>query len=260
MRLLLAAPALLAALLASGWARYQLAGRERPQRESLKEVLLVPPGAVIRRLDLGYHTLAADLLFIRANLYYGQHMLGDQQLPWLASFIDSLIEVDPDFRKAYEWGAMATVFYKRQIDHVPPELIQRANRILARGMQRFPGEHAFPMRIGYNLYYELGDTEAAIPYFVQAAAKPDAPEWLEAKLSDLLGKVGQRDLARRVLAELMVNTEDPQLAAAMRDRMDSLFGPGQRERVEAARRDLMEAWQARWAYLPYELFLLVRVP
>ena len=148
-----------------------------------KEVLLLPPGTVIRHIDLGYHGLAADLLFIRANLYYGHHMHTDEQTPWLADFIDSLLVVDPDFKKSYLWGAMVTLYFQRQVDSIPRSRIERANRILEKGMERFPKDSDFPAQIGYNLHYELGDPAASLPYFIQAASLPNAPEWLDEKFS-----------------------------------------------------------------------------
>ena len=69
---------------------------------------MVPPGRVLRQLDLGFHSMMADMMFIRANLYYGKHILTDEQLPWLDNFNDVLLDLDPDFKKAYFWAAMVT--------------------------------------------------------------------------------------------------------------------------------------------------------
>jgi tetratricopeptide (TPR) repeat protein len=241
-------------------ARVQLTERADEPIAGLKEVLLVPPGEVIRQIDLGHHSLAADLLFIRANLYYGQHLMSDEQLPWLNDFVEALLTVDPDFKKAYLWSALATVYYQRQIEFVPRELIDRANRILARGQRRFPQDPAFPMRIAFNLYYEAGDAEAALPYFAQAASLPGAPDWLESKLIDLYTKRGSLELARQVLSTVVLSTDDPNLNQAMQDRLAHLMTPEQRRQVADARQALMDQRRDRWGYLPFDLFLVVRDP
>ncbi len=253
--------ALLCALLClTGWARARLYGLPRSTTAGLKEVLLVPPGRVIRQVDLGYHSLAADLLFIRANLYYGQHLYTDEQLPWISDFVEVLLQVDPDFKKSYLWGALATTYYKREIDFVPRALVDRANRILERGMRRFPGDHRFPMRIAFNHYYEIGDRNAALPYFHQAAGLPGAPDWLQAMLVDLYTKEGSKDLARQILKSLVMSEDDPNLSKAMKDRLAHLMSPGERQAVESARAALMDEWRADYVALPFDLFLVVREP
>jgi tetratricopeptide (TPR) repeat protein len=250
----------LACLLVVGAGRYHLHVLPKDGEAIGKEVLLAPPGKVLRRLDLGWHSLAADLLFIRANLYYGHHILSDEQLPWLASFIDTLLELDPDFRKVYLWGAMVTVHNKRVIEFVPEDLIQRSTSILKMGMRRFPEDHRFPMRIAFNYYYELGDADQAIPYFERAARIPGAPDWLKKKLVDLYSTKGRLKLARQTLAELIMETEDPVLSQALRDRLAALMNEEEREKFVASRRAIMKEWQAVYGFIPLDLFLLIREP
>jgi hypothetical protein len=246
------------ALTLTAFARYQIERVEGPDTASIREVLLVPPGRVIRQIDLGSHTLAADLLFIRANLYYGQHISTDEKLPWLADFIDVLIEVDPDFKKTYTWGSLATLYYKRQIDSIPLEVIERANRILERGMRRFPHDHIFPMRIGFNYYYEVGDREKAVPYFQRAADLPGSPAWIRKKLIDILKNDPER--ARRLLVREAMISDDPNLSPSMQARMAHWLPMKERQRIERLRSKLMTEWQTDWPSLSFDLFLLVREP
>jgi tetratricopeptide (TPR) repeat protein len=248
----------IACLLLTAWSRESLHRLPKDSTTRLKEVLMIPPGRVVRQLDLGYHSLAADLLFIRANLYYGQHILTDEQLPWMANFIDILLAVDPKFKKAYLWGALSTTFYKRQIDHVPDELVMQANRILESGMKQFPDDYRFPMRIAYNLYYERGDPDRAIPYFNRAAHLPGAPTWLREALVNIYTKKGQKEMARKTLSELMLETEDPMLAKALRDRMAQLMDEPERLEMTSHRRELIDAWKTDYSYMPFDLYLLIR--
>jgi tetratricopeptide (TPR) repeat protein len=247
-------------LLLAGGARYALHETPVDDEAGHKEVLLLPPGEVIRSLDLGHHTLAADLLFIRANLYYGQHILTDQELPWLSSFIDTLLRVDPRFGKAYIWGAMVTLFPRRVMHYTPPDLVLRANRILEAGMRRFPRDHRFPLRLAFNHYYELGDADAAIPYFERAVATPGAPGWIRQKLVDLYTKKGRRELARRTLLEIIAEETDPVLSGVLRARLARVMEKPEREELVAARRELVRRWRDRYAYLSFDLYLLIKEP
>jgi tetratricopeptide (TPR) repeat protein len=245
-------------LLVTGSSRYLLHSHRAESPAEIKEVLMVPPGEVLRQIDLGYHSLAADLLFIQANLYYGQHILTDEQLPWLSDYIDILLELDPNFKKAYLWGAMVTIYQKRQTEYIPDSTIVKANRILERGLARFPGDHRFPMRIAFNYYYEMGDAERAIPYFERAARVPGAPDWLRGKLVDLHTKKGRYEIARRMLAELVMETDDPTLSAALRGRMAALMQNSEGKKLKKARSDLVREWKSGYDYLSLDLYILVR--
>ena len=240
------------------WMRFEIKGMPADPTARAKEVLLLPPGAIIRRIDLGYHGLAADLLFIRANLYYGHHMHTDEQTPWLANFIDSLLAVDPSFKRAYLWGAMVTIYFQRQVSSVPRARVERANRILEKGMERFPDDPDFPARIGYNLHYELGDSAASLPYFIQAASLPDAPAWLNEKILDLFNKQGRKEAAKDVLTSMVLSTSDPNLNRTLTARMAFLMDEEEREQVEGIRSRWQADWRRDYPYLNYDLFLLVR--
>jgi len=246
------------ALLSAGIGRYRLARGFSGKRASFKEVFNLPPGRVLRQMDLGWHTLAADLLFIRANIYYGQHILTDEQLPWLDAFIESLLELDPDFKAAYLWAALVLKFQKRDSSQVPRSAITRSTEILRRGFRRFPADYRFPMRIAFNLYYELGDSEQAIPFFETAARLPDAPDWLGQKLADLYNKRGRRELARKILRHMIATTEDPELSRSLRERLETLFEPHQADHLLAQRRELVESWQRRYSFIPLDLYLTIR--
>jgi len=249
----------LALLLAAG-GRYALHGLPGTGESGCKEVLLLPPGKVIRRLDLGHHALAADLLFIRTNLYYGHHILGDEQVPWLADFIDVLLRVDPYYKKGYLWGAMATLFPRREMLSTPVELVHRANRILEAGMRRFPGDHRFPMRLAFNHYYELGDADTAIPYFERAASTPGSPGWIREKLVDLYSDKGRLEIAKETLLQILSEETDPVLSNVLQARLARVIQKTEREEILAERQALVRRWRERYAYLSFDLFVLIREP
>jgi tetratricopeptide (TPR) repeat protein len=249
-----------AALVVTAGARTWLQHRPATPQQAAREVLLVPPGELIRKLDLGYHTLAASLLFLRANLYYGEHLMTDEQLPWLSDFVDILLTVDPDFKAAYLWASLVTLYFRREIDVMPPEVVARANQILEKGMRRFPEDHQFPMRIGSNIYYELGEPERALPYLQAAASLPGAPSSLQEKLVDIYSKQGQSNLARELMLQMLAGTESPELDQALRVRMSRLATREERAQFEAFHRRLQHEWKERFGALPYDLFLLVREP
>jgi hypothetical protein len=247
-------------LLVTGGARAYLERDTDTGKEQFKEVFLVPPGRVLRQLDLGYHSLAGDLLFIKANLYYGTHLLTDEQVPWLNNFIDVLLEVDPDFKAAYFWAALSTINRKRSNTFVVDEFVAHANAILDRGMARFPDDYRFPMRIGFNHYYEMGDLEKALPYLERAALIPGAPTWLREKLVDIYNRKGQRALAAQILSDILSETDDPVLTDAMRGRLAVSLDKAERDEIARFRKKLLQEWQGGYGFVPLDLYLLLREP
>jgi hypothetical protein len=242
----------------AGLGRWGQGRHPSPEELRGKEVLLVPPGRILRHLDLGYHALAADLLFVRANLYYGQHILTDESLPWLDTFVDEVIALDPDFAKIYLWGAMTSVYRRRVNTEAQPEWVQRANQLLERGMRRFPQDSRFPMRIAFNLHYELGDPDAAVPYFERAARLPGAPAWLRQKLADLYTREGNQELARRMVQELAMETEELQLGPALQQRLAVLLDDEARAAVVRDRERWLQGWRQSYEHIPFDLYLLLR--
>ncbi len=255
---ILLAALLMACLALTAWARHQIHLQPVDKSLQLKDVIMVPPGAVLRQIDLGWHSLAADLLFIRANLYYGHHMVTDEQMPWMSDFISILLDLDPDFKKVYLWGAMVTTHFQRQISSVPKELVMRANRILDAGMKRYPDDYRFPMRIAFNLYYELGDSRGAIPFFEQAGNLPGAPEDLREKLVDLYTQKGRLEFARQTLQQLIAENADSSLSKSLRDRLVHLMPEDERQAIINWQEQLHQKWQAKFAFIPLDLFLLVQ--
>jgi len=156
------------------------------------------------------------------------------------------------------WGAMTSVYRRRVNTESPVEWVLRANRILERGMARFPQDPRFPMRIAFNLHYELGDPEAAVPYFERAARLPGAPAWLRQKLADLYTREGNQELALRMVQELAMETEELQLGPALKERMAFLLDAEARAAVQRDRERWLAGWRAGFAHVPVDLYLLLR--
>lgn len=224
-----------------------------------REVFLLPPADTLRVMDLGHHEVFADLLFIRANLYYGEHILTDERLPWLRDYVSTIIRLDPDFRQTYLWGAMVLLYQSREVSYLPPEQIDQANGILRRGLERFPGDYRFPMRIGYNLYYEMGAADEAIPYFERASRMPGAPSWLAVKILDLHTKKGRYAMAARMLEDQMSRIEDPELIRMLEERMKVVLDDSRREHVKRFWEELVARWHRHYDYCSFDFFLLVDV-
>lgn len=121
------------------------------------ETLYLPPVGMLRVLSLGYPTLAADLVHVRAYHYFVKHLFSDRVYRHLDRYVDTIIELDPYINSLYHWAAMAP----KMGPEVTPEAVEKGISIAKRGIEYFPNDWQLYSDIGFNYYFELktGDPE-----------------------------------------------------------------------------------------------------
>ena len=141
------------------------------------ETLYLPPPAALRALSLGHEGFLADLLFIRANNYFIEHVFGDRLFPWLRPYFDALVGLDPDNDRVYEWASQG-VKMGQLIDN---DVVRQSNEYARAGLKRFPDSWRFYFDIGFNYLVEWHPKDyeerqrmraKAVPYLTVAAALP----------------------------------------------------------------------------------------
>jgi hypothetical protein len=60
------------------------------------------------------------------------------------------------------------------------------------------------------------------------------------------------------LTELVLETDDPMHARALKDRMAHLMEEPERLDLTRRRRELIDVWKTTYAYIPFDLYLLIR--
>jgi hypothetical protein len=198
-----AAAAVLALLLAgalAGQALLQRGFERRFPRQAAERLLYLPSGQHLEILSLGFHALAADVLWMKAIGYFGSHALTDERYPWLAHILDLVTTLDPQFRYPYYFGGIVL--------SVAAEHAEESNRLLRKAMARFPADWRFPFFAGFNHFYYLGEPERAAALINYAATLPGAPEYLPRLGASLLAESGRLESAIRFLETMAENTRD----------------------------------------------------
>src|SRR5690606_4558446 len=113
----------------------QIALIDRSSWPNEEDLVLLPPAAVAPYLSLGERELMADLLWTRALVYYGSSRHGESELRSLTTFIDNILELDPKFRRVYEWAAHAVTYKKARATQ---EEFRTSVHYLERGIEQFP--------------------------------------------------------------------------------------------------------------------------
>ena len=186
-------------------------GRDRgyPRAEAEDEaVLYIRSPAAIKRLALGFDSLAADLYWIRTIQYYGRQRLsripGERDYSLLYPLLDLTTSLDPSFDIAYRFGA---IFLSERQPGGPgrPDM---AETLLRKGIAAQPDEWVFYHDIAFVHYWINGDPRTAAEWFQRAAARPNAPNWLAPVAAAMLTENAERGAARQVWQRLTQAEEE----------------------------------------------------
>lgn len=143
--------------------------RAIPRVSPLEELAYYPSGQHVRPATLGHTETAADLAWIRAIQYYGEHRALDNRFDHLYHVFDILTTLSPRFESAYIFGAFALAQEGRNFP--------QAEALMLKGLESNPrsGHLAFEMGFLYYVKPNGRDLPRAAEYFELAARLSSQP-------------------------------------------------------------------------------------
>ncbi|MEY4070263.1 MAG: hypothetical protein RL721_877 [Candidatus Eisenbacteria bacterium] len=155
-----------------GAAAFQLAAyaaRTLPARPPFEELAYYPSGQALRPATLGHAETAADLAWLRAVQYYGEHRRSDLRFLQLEHVFDVLTSLAPGFESPYVFGAFALAQEGRDFE--------AAERLLRKGIERNPASGRLAFELGFLHYVRPGgrDLHAAAEWFERSTHLPGHP-------------------------------------------------------------------------------------
>jgi tetratricopeptide (TPR) repeat protein len=172
-------------------------------RPYLYETLYLPSGEFIGELSLGYRQIVADVVWLEAMQYYGDYRLDRHGLNYFKGLVDIVVELDPHFIFAYEFGAL--------IVSEDMGYFEDGISILKRGMAANPTSWRLPFEIGFLYYLHQVDFEIAARYFDLASRMPGAPERARRFAAFVYWVAGQQQPAIKLWQEYAETTDSPYL-------------------------------------------------
>ena len=226
------------------------------ERAEVVETSFLPPPFILKTVALGYNSFVADMLFMRANMYFVSHLFRDRIFTWLDLYLESILALDPDNPTLYAWASQ-TVKFGQSITNAH---LERSNRYSQLGIERYPDNWRFYFDIGFNYHHEwrTEDPEErqamrdkALPYFSLAAALPDSkmdPNFLT-----------ELHLQRNDVEMALLNAYQRYWQANDREKEELRRRIARFESEAAANRlaDTETVWKNTYPYLPLGLFELV---
>ena len=161
------AAALVCGTLACNLAGY--AAHALPQRVPFEELAYYPSGHALRPATLGHSETAADLAWLRAVQYYGEHRESDLRFIRLEHVFEILTTLAPGFESPYIFGAFALAQEGRDF--------AAAERLMLKGIEHNPTSGRLAFELGFLYYVRPGgrDLARAGEYFERAAGLPGGP-------------------------------------------------------------------------------------
>jgi hypothetical protein len=168
-RRMLAAWGVALVLGAGAYALADHASHALPRPSPLEELSYYPSGEHIESATLGHGESAADLAWIRAVQYYGEHRRIDNRFDHLFHIFDILTTLAPHFEGAYIFGAFALAQEGRDFG--------QAEQLMLKGLDRNPRSGRLAFETGFLYYVKPNgrDLPHAAEYFELASRLPGAP-------------------------------------------------------------------------------------
>ncbi|MBI2875342.1 MAG: hypothetical protein HYY20_00495 [Candidatus Tectomicrobia bacterium] len=185
----------------------------RPQ-DRAERMLYLPSGKLLKPMALGFDSLVADLLWIRAVIYVGDHLMTDKRYPWLYHILDLVTTLDPQFETPYEFGGVILALEERAVD--------QSTALLKKGMQSHPRSWRLPFYLGFNYFYLQGDPKTAAYYLEQAARLPGCPPYVPRLAANIKYQTAGQEEAIHFLEEMAVNLRSPQIKEELARKVESL--------------------------------------
>lgn len=235
------------------------------ERQTYEDVYYLPPTEWLPVFSLGWDEALADLIWMRALVYFGEEFVHAGQIRFVFEYGEAMEALDPNFLAVYRWVGMAGLYRPQAIT---PDDIERAVSFMQRGAARFPSDGDLAWDIGAALVFELAPMldgeeakgearERGVPYLMRASRLGAAPEWAVLTNVTMLERIGQREQAVRHLEEMLPAVRDPATRTRMEQDLRRLQERGRAEAFIAAEHELEESRLESFPYVHPDLFPLI---
>lgn len=203
------------------------ASRAVPRVSPLEELAYYPSGQHVRPATLGHAETAADLAWLRAIQYYGEHRHSDNRFDHLYHVFDILTTLSPGFESAYVFGAFALAQEGRNFP--------QAEALLRKGLDRNPRSGRLAFETGFLYYVKPNgrDLSRAAEYFELAAGLPGRPDAARRFAAFCRQHSGSLAVAYALWQEVRATTPNAYLREIAEKEMARI-----REAIESGRKDL----------------------
>lgn len=197
-------------LLVTASMRWEYAQRHDVRNAARTQLQLLPNGSVVRPMALGYHHVAADLLWLNIVQVLGERDMRQADYAWLYHAFDVVTTLDPHYVYAYDAGGVVLAELAGRVDW--------SDRLLEKGIAANPSAWRLPFQKGFNAFFHEQDYVGAADAMAMAARLPGRPAYVPELAARLYVEGKQPALALDFLDVMERHTDDAQVLAVLERR------------------------------------------
>ena len=186
-------------------------------REVPDEPLFVPSATFLRYASLGYQTMAADLMWIRATQRFGKEIMSkkkwERKHKFLFPFLELTVSLDPHFIGAYRFGGLLLSVAKQH---------ENAIALYEKGYAANPDRWEMPHDLGRLYYLTLKDYEKALYWWQITNDLPGRPDYIPRFVPRLYAQTGHQEMAVQLWLELYEATDSEWFRGVIQDELEKL--------------------------------------
>lgn len=239
--------------------------QQHQESQRYEDIYYLPPPNWLPVLSAGFQAAAADLIWCRSLVYFGEQLMQRGAVQYAFDYTDAVLALDPDFRSAYEWIATAALYKPTDVSLVDGK---RAATYLKRALQRWPNDGQLHWRYGSVLRFELAPLmpkgaekermiAEATPHLATAASLGAGPPWLALNSTSLLLRLGKTEQAIRHLEEVYGTVQDDMAKRGIEEELTKLRSQAFVEALKTANAEFEQSRRSSYPYLSRGLFFLV---
>jgi hypothetical protein len=223
-------------IVSAGWF-LRKADRAKPADWLDDRLTYVPSGKMLKPMVLDQDVVVADLLWIRAMIYFADAYLSQRSHKWLGHILDVVTTLNPRLYQAYEFAGVVLARDRQGLPKTLP--------ILERGIAEFPKDWRIRLYAAMgHIALDSNHTKAA-ELLKPVSLEEDVPDHIRTLAATFLERGGSRPMALAFLMERYIRTDNPIQREIFLDRMIKLFpapgGPSDETRKRVAKKILHEA-------------------
>jgi len=181
------------------------------------EPLYLPSATFLRYASLGYRSMVADLMWIRATQRFGKEILTkkkwERKHQFLFPLLDLSVSLDPHFIGAYRFGGLL-LHMVNQVDN--------AIALYEKGYAANPDRWEMPHDLGRLYFLDLKDHEKALYWWKITDTLPGRPGYIARFLPRLYLQAGQREIAIELWLELLDATDNSTFRGMIKQELEKL--------------------------------------
>ncbi len=174
-----------------------------------EEILYVENGEALKRVLLGFDSLAADIYWLRTVQYFGGQRLysTEKRFELLEPLLNVTTTLDPKLKIVYTYGAT----FLSESWPLGAGVPFKALALIDKGIENNPDHWRFYLDKGFIYFWTQKDYQKAAEVFLEGSKLPGAPYWMVGTAGRTLTRGGDRETARELWKILHDTAENEQM-------------------------------------------------